>query len=779
MSDDQVNFSDEDGHKQIDYWEILLHYLSYWKWIVVSVLVCLLTVFLYLRYTPPIYNIYSTILLKDDGRGGNMDELSALQSWGIMQSMNNVENEIEILYSWNLAKAVVNELSLHTFYAYEGRVSDADLYNKTPVFVTLNQESLDTLSSTLTFNIELSEDGKTKVKGLKRAEEFGGTFDQFPFVLTTPAGKITFTQNPEITPDYDRALQVTIVNPVKAARSWLRKLDIGTTSKATSVIRLAVQETRIDRGVDFLNILVAIYNREGIEDKNRVARNMEVFIDERLSKLNEEMGIVRRDLESYKKTEKITELKTNSEIFLRVNNEYQRELVKMNTQLNLIQFLEEYMKENAGKEKMVPANLNIADPVLQTLIAEYNKTLMERDRLLRSSSWENPYVMTLTQSIRALHTDILTSISGINKGLLLTKKDLDSQALLYDNRIGSVPTQERELTEKMRNQQVLNELFMILSRKKEENALTLAVPINKAKVIDNAMSTGNPVSPKRSTYFLIALAAGVLIPLGGVYLYDLLNYRIKNRRELEKLTSVPVLGEIPVAVNNETVVVKDGVNNNMAESFRAIRTNLLFMNNNPGHQVVMVTSSMPGEGKTFVSVNLAVSLALLNKKILLIGLDIRKPMLASCLHLDGRKGMTNYLASIEDDLHELIQPSGICANLQVITSGIIPPNPAELLQNERLDYAVSSLRAEYDYIIIDSAPIGLVTDTLVLSRVADSAIYITRENYTHKKHLEWLNELMREQKLPLPSLVLNAVAGKRSGYYGYGNGAYGYSEEAN
>lgn len=776
MPDEKYYSASGGEEKHIDYIELFCKYLAHWKLILCSVIVCLLIAFLYLRYTTPVYRVFSTIMLKDDEKGGGFDEMSALQSWGIMGASNNVDNEIEILKSWNLARVIVGELELYTSYKYKGRFVDDDLYKSSPIKVELDRVSLDTLSSVISMEIRLLEDGKLKIKGKQGKNEFEGIIDGLPGKLSIPAGMVSFSLSPDVLPDYDRVLSVSIRHPEDVAASFLGRLGVEPTSKTTSAIYLSISETNIDRGIDYLKKLIEVYNREALEEKNRVALNIDEFINERLSKIDMELGGVERGLEDYKKGKGIVDLKVNTQLSLQENSSYRKDLLALETQLRLVKFLEEYMKEDNARDRMVPTNVGIIDQALLDLIKEYNTTLMNRNKLLRSSSKTNPTVITLSQTIKELKEDLLASISGVYSGLMISWENLNKQVLLYNSRINDVPTQERELSERMRDEKVKTSLYTILSRKREENALTLVVPSNKAKVIDDAMASG-PVSPKKMRIYLVALALGVCFPVGGIYLCDLLSIRIRNRKELEGLITAPVIGEVPKASDVGGVVVKDGVNNQMAEAFRAIRTNLQFLSKGAGSKVIIITSSMPGEGKTFVSINLSVSLALLNKKVLLMGVDIRKPMLAAELNLNAKIGLTGYLGGMENDVHKLIQPSGIRDNLHVMTSGIVPPNPAELLQSERLAEMIEALRREYDYIIMDSAPIGLVTDTLLMHSIADSTIYITRENYTLKKQLEWLNDIVDGQKLPSVSVVLNSVASNNLNYFGSGYGYGGYGED--
>ncbi len=769
-------FNNEEENDNIDFQEILFKYLAYWKWIVGSVIVCLIGAFIYLKCTAPVYNISSTILLKDDKKGGGVDELSTLQDWGVLNSKNNVDNEIEVLQSKNLLKSVVNELKLHTMYTLKSHIPSRQLYNSSPILAEMNKDSLDVLVYPVFMEVKMSEDGRVIVKGESDEEEFEATFPKLPAVLKVPGGTVTFTVNPQVNPIYDENISITIVNPLTIARNYARSLSVAPTSKTTSVVTLSLPETNQRRGKDFLNKLVDVYNKDAVEDKNRVALNTEAFIDARLAKLDIELGTAERDLEQYKKKEKITDIQADAELALQENSGYQKKRVEVETQLGMVKYLRDYMQDDKDRTKLMPANVGITDPTLQALSTKYNAYLLERDRLLRTSSHQNPAVQSLNNTIEAMYESILASLNSVYQGLLISKSDLDKQTKIFDTRISNVPTMEREYTEKARQQQIKSELFLILLQKREENSLALSITTNSAKIIDDAYASG-PVSPKRSLIFMVAFVLGLAIPIGFVYIRDLLNFKIQNRSELEKLTNVSVLGEIPVGEENERIAVKENVNDGMAEAFRAVRANLQFMLANTDHKVIMVTSSVPTEGKSFIAINLAASLALMGKKVLLVGLDVRKPTLAAYMSIDKTSGATNYLANIESDLSKLIRPSKFNSHLDVMPAGPIPPNPAELLLSPRMDEMFAILRHEYDYIIVDTAPVGLVSDSLTVGRVADATVYVARANVTYKKYMDWLNDLHNTNKLPNVSVLLNGVPFGKSGYYGYGYGyghGYGY-----
>lgn len=772
---EQINYQKPEEQEGVDIQELLFKYLAYWKWIAASIVFCLICAFVYLRYSVPVYSVSSTVLLKDDKKGGGMDEMNALQDWGVISGKNNVDNEIEIFRSKNLIRMVVSDLKLYTKYYSLGHISSIDLYRKSPLLVDATHGTLDSLRYTIKLMVKMTTSGALDIDGMIRDKPFKAHFDKLPAVLQTSEGLLTLTKNSAVNLEKDANLEIYVSNPSVVARGYAARLGVAPTSKTTSVIQMSITEVNVTRGIDFLNCLVDMYNRDAIEDKNRVALNTEIFINDRLQKLNGELGVAERDLEKYKKQERITNIQADAQLALQENSEYKKKLVEVETQLNLANYLDDYMKKNSDKTKLVPANVGIQDQTLQALTQQYNTCLLEKDRLLQTSSVKNPAVSTLQNTINALYTNILSSLHSVVQGLRISKNDLERQAKIYSTRISTVPTVEREFTERSRQQLIKSELFLSLLKKREENSLALAVTANSAKVIDDASSSGMPISPKRKLIYMIALVLGFAIPVGVIYLLDILNYRVRNRKELERLTKVPILGDIPlVEESGDKIVVEANKNNWETEAFRSIRTNLQFILSNSVHKSVLVTSSLPTEGKSFISINLAISLALMEKKVLLLGLDVRKPTLTKYMKIEQKKGITSYLGGMVDSVEEITYSYGKIPGFDVIPTGPMPPNPAELLMSSKLDELMVELRESYDYIVIDSAPIGLVTDSFIISRLADATIYVARQNVAEKKNIEWLNDIVNKKRLPNVSLIFNGVEYKSSYGYGYGK-KYGHN----
>ena len=519
-----------------------------------------------------------------------------------------------------------------------------------------------------------------------------------------------------------------------------------------------------------------MYNRNTNNDKNEIAQKTAEFIDERIGIISKELGSTEANLESFKRDAGITDLTSEAQIALAGNAEYEKKSVENRTQISLVNDLRKYLRGN--EYEVLPSNVGLQDAALIGAIERYNEMLIERKRLLRTSTENNPTIVNLDTSIRAMKANVQATLEGTLQGLMITKESLDREASRYSRRISNAPGQERAYVSIARQQEIKAGLYLMLLQKREENAIALAATANNAKIIDEAIADDIPVSPKRSMIYLIALVLGVGIPVGIIYLIELTKFKIEGRADVEKLTSVPVVGDIPLTDEkndkNGSIAVFENKNNLMSETFRNIRTNLQFMLNND-QKVILVTSTVSGEGKSFVSSNLAISLSLLGKKVVIVGLDIRKPGLNKVFQLSNKeRGITQYLSNPETDLMELVQLSDVNKNLFILPGGTVPPNPTELLARNGLDRAIETLKKHFDYVILDTAPIGMVTDTLLIGRVADLSVYVCRADYTHKAEYTLINELSLEKKLPNLCTVINGVDLKKRKYgYYYGYGKYG------
>ena len=535
------------------------------------------------------------------------------------------------------------------------------------------------------------------------------------------------------------------------------------------------------------------YNINTNNDKNEVAQKTAEFIDERIAIISKELGSTEQDLETFKRTAGITDLKSEAEIALTGNAEYEKRRVENQTQISLVKDLQRYLQGN--EYEVLPSNVGLQDAALAAAIAKYNEMLMERNRLLRTSTENNPTIINLTSSIHAMRANVVASMDATLKGLQITKADLQREAKRFSQRISDAPTQERQFVSIARQQEIKAGLYLMLLQKREENAITLAATANNAKIIDAAIPDEAPVAPKKIIILLAALMLGAGIPVIVIYLISLTQVTIEGRADVEKLTTLPVIGDIPVAdgLKGSSIAVFENQNNLMSETFRGIRTNLQFLLEE-GQKVVMVTSTVSGEGKSFVSANTAISLSLLGKKVVIVGLDIRKPGLNKVFNLSTKEqGITQFLTNPKRNIMDLVQQSDINSNLFILPGGAVPPNPTELLARKGLDEAIEQLKQHFDYVVLDTAPVGMVTDTQLISRIADLTVYVCRADYTRKSEFSLVNELAATNKLPCISIAINGLDlnkkkygyyygyGKYGKYYGYGKRygyGYGYGEHA-
>lgn len=780
-------------------------FLRYKYWIAASVIVCLISAFTYLRYTIPVYNITSKVLIKDqDKRSYSSGINSTFQELGFMNSSDGFDNEIEILSTKTLAKKVVRELKLYTTYFYDGSIKDNEIYGKhSPFLLDYEDGQIDSLHEAIEINISKKEENymaniKYKDSELKKL------ITGFPAHITTTFGKITIERNPllemkavnmsdvsdnqEEDNELDRDLIVRI-NPIDAvAISYTNKVSVEPTSKTTTIAQLSINDNIPERGADYLNKMIEIYNDEASIDNNQEATRTADFIDTRLGIISKELNMTEAELEQYKMVSGITDFESDAKVDVTQNIQYETQIVDISTQLNLVEYLLEYVNDSHNHLQVIPANIGLKDNSLSQVISKYNETILERNRLLRVSSENSPTVSTLTNEAEGYLVGIKASLNSAKRQFTIQRKDLIGQQNKYNSRISSAPTKERALADINRQKDVKAGLYLMLLQKREENAITLASTAYKGKMIEDPIINNIPISPKKKIILMIALVIGIALPFVYHYIRNFFYYRIENVDDLAKLTNVPLLGTVPyvkaLAKGNRTVVVQENHNSVMVEVYRILRSNLPFVLN-PNQNVILFTSTTAGEGKTSIASNLGTSIAFIGKKVLIVGLDIRKPRLAKLFKLsDENMGISNFFTRRPDDyeyLDSLIQNSGISPNLDILPAGPIPPNPAELLEKENLGSAINYLKKKYDYVLLDTAPIGLVSDTLTIGRHADLTLYVVRANYTLKADMNLVNNLSIEKRLPNINIVLNGTVAENNNYsyrryggYTYGKG-YGYS----
>ena len=789
MKETDFNEAQESKEENIDIKELLFKYVIHWPWFVGAVVACLIAAWIYLYMSTPVYNISATVLIKDDKKGGSAGMLSGLESLGLdgmISPSQNIDNEIEVLRSKTIVKEVVENLGLYISYTDEDEFPSKNMYKTSPVQVSLTPQEADLLEEPMIVEMTLQPQGSIDVNVEIGDDEYQKHFEKLPAVFPTHKGTLAFFQTPDsILPSKKaseeivgvertvRNITATINKPLAVAKGYCGNMTIEPTSKTTSVAVISLKNSNVQRGKDFINKLLEMYNINTNNDKNEVAQKTAEFINERISIISKELGSTEKDLESFKRGAGITDLTSDAQIALTGSAEYEKKRVENQTQINLLQDLQKYM-QNEGYE-VLPSNIGLQDVNLAAAINRYNDVLVERKRLLRTSTENNPTIINLDTSIHAMKENVQVSLDRVLRGLLITKADLDREANRYSRRISEAPGQERQFVSIARQQEIKAGLYLMLLQKREENAITLAATANNAKIIDDAIADDTPVSPRGKIIYLVALVLGIGIPVGIIYLLELTKFKIEGRSDVEKLTCVPIVGDIPLTDEKQgTIAVFENQNNLMSETFRNIRTNLQFMLEND-KKVILVTSTVSGEGKSFISANLAISLSLLGKKVVIVGLDIRKPGLNKVFNIPRKGvGITQYLANPEKNLMDLVQLSDVSKNLYILPGGSVPPNPTELLARDGLDKAIEMLKKNFDYVILDTAPVGMVTDTLLIGRVADLSVYVCRADYTHKNEYTLINELAENNKLPNLCTVINGLDLKRRKYgYYYGYGKYG------
>lgn len=621
-------------------------------------------------------------------------------------------------------------MNLYVTYRDEDGFPAKELYRSSPVLVSLTPQEAEKLSELMEIGMTLLPTGSVDVQIRIGEKEFQKHFDKLPAVFPTDEGTVAFFENKDtlaVSPPkeegMERHITAFINRPMSVAKKYSEALSIAPTSKTTSVAVISLKNSNTQRGKDFINKLLEVYNINTNNDKNEVAQKTAEFIDERIGIISKELGSTEQDLEDFKRSAGITDLSSEAQIALTGNAEYEKKSVENQTQINLVADLQRYMQGN--EYEVLPTNVGLQDVGLAGAIDRYNEMLVERNRLLRTSTENNPTIINLNTSIKAMRSNVQATLDATLKGLQITRDDIAREAKRYTRRISDAPTQERQFVSIARQQEIKAGLYLMLLQKREENAITLAATANNAKTIDEALSDDKPVSPKKMMIYLAALVLGMGLPVGIIYLNGLTKFKIEGRTDVEKLTTLPIAGDIPLADEKTgSIAVFENKNNLMSETFRSIRTNLQFMLEN-GKNVILVTSTISGEGKSFISANLAISLSLLGKKVVIVGLDIRKPGLNKVFNLPKREhGITQYLTNTTTNLMDLVQPSDINKNLFILPGGTVPPNPTELLARDGLDKAIDTLKKNFDYVILDTAPVGMVTDTLLIGRVADLYMFV-------------------------------------------------------
>ena len=766
-----------------------------WYWFVLSLIIFGGIGAIYLRYTTPLYQSTAKLLIKDDDNGSSRrgSSLQNITNLGTISNSAGIDNEMEILSSHSIAEDAIRDLKLYVNYTTEGKVKDVITYRDQSLVVDIDAAHLDRLNRPI--NLNITKNGSSFVVNgtysVPTDEEnsegpfsINKKFTSLPATIPTRAGIITINSNNGRTLHEGQVLKVSILSPKMASDKYVGELKIGQSGKGTSILQLQLTDEVPQRSLDYLKQLAIVYNRQANEDKNAVAHQTEKFINSRLEKINAELGKTEGELQNYKQKNGMVELKMNASNSVSNQNTSEQKLAEMETQIELFNTIaREVESSSRNLTQVIPSNVGLDDESSTSLINKYNELVLERNRLLRSASESSPVVEPLTDQIRDLNVNIRRAIAAARKNLQIQRDAVLAQVTKYTDQVEETPQQERMLTQIGRQQEVKSGLYLMLLQKREENSISLAATADKGRLIDDPQLNGK-VSPNSTYIMLIALVIGLTIPVFIILIIQFFRYKIEGHDDVARLTKLPIIADIAIASNSAKgkadIVVHENQNNQMEEIFRSLRTNLQFMLHE-GEKVVLFTSSTSGEGKTFTAANLSVSFGLLGKKVILVGLDIRRPRLAEQFGINDHKhGITNLLVKDNpnrEDVEAQILPSGVNKNLDLLMAGPVPPNPAELIARNSLDTIIEILKEKYDYIMIDTAPVGLVTDTLQIARVTNVSVYMCRADYTPKASFAMINSLAKEEKLPNMAMVLNGVdmsKRKYSYYYGYGKyGKYG------
>jgi len=773
MKDNNITFLDEDEDDDtINVREFFEKYLFHWKWFLIGIAGMLLLSFLYLRYTSRQYQVFASILVNDKNTGETQSELSIFKDLGLLNdSKSSFDNELNTLKSRSLLLQVIEELKLNVSFFKKGLVGTNEIYKDEFPF-TINFLTQDAIlrTSTLAFTITAVSETAFSIENTET-----GDVETFAYGATVSYDSCEFILIPlETTKEVSQERFIVEVVPVDEIVNQIKeRVTIAPADKKSSFINLSIIYPLKKKGIDILTSLIENYNKNAIVDKSTIAQKTNTFINERLRVISEDLLVLDKDVEVFKSANKITDIQSDTEVVLKSNANLGERIVTAQTQIKLAEFVSTYVATK--KEEIIPVNLGLSDASISETIQIYNGILLDRKRISKSSSAINPIIINLDQKLENLRTSIDESLVNLKSTLEISLQDLKTQEQFFESKIKSVPKQEREYREMQRQQQIIEALYLYLLQKREENSITLAVTTPNAKIIDSVYGSNIPISPKPIKTYLFLLVAGLLVPFAFIYVFSLFDNKVHNIADVERVLKMPMLGSIMNNKTKQKIVVSNKDRTALSESFRIVRTNILFMLSKLGKQskVIFVTSTISGEGKTFVSANLATALALSNKKVLLIGGDIRNPELINYFDMKEKEGLTHFLVDATYKAEDLIEPV-VNFNFDILQSGFITPNPSELFMNGRFDELLTYGKEHYDFVIVDTAPVGLVTDTLLLSQdKADLFVYVIRADYLDKRMLKIPQRLKKTKQIENLAILLNNTKPENIPGYGYG---YGYGQ---
>ncbi|GAB3930970.1 GumC family protein [Larkinella terrae] len=739
----------------------LQRYLRFWPWFLLSIVLALGAAYAYLLYQPPVYRVHASLLIKDEKKGGLSAE-SLMKELYLFNKNVSIDDQIEILKSYTLMDRVVKSLGLDIQYHTPTPTYAREVYAESPIRLTVEKANPQLLSAELKFTFV---DNKTFL-----LNGFSYPFNQS---IKTPYGLLRVFALKPITAS-TLPITVSVLTHSRAVNSYLDKLSVEPAAKESNVLELSLEETVPDKGEAVLNQLVNAYSKEAIFDKNKDASNMLNFIEERLALIAGELSKVEQEVESYKSTQGITDLSVQAQTFLMTVKENDAQLNEVNMRLSGLADIEKYVAKQTGDKSVAPATIGLNDPTLNGLLTKVSELELKRDELSRVMASNSPMLQSIDSQIKTIKGSINENIQTMRQQLTSSRNHLLANNQRLEGMIRTVPGKERTLLNITRQQVIKNGLYTYLLQKREETALSAASTVSDSRIVDAARTDERPVAPVKTTIFLIFGCIGLLIPIAFFEIKDALNDRVMRRSDVEEFTQVPILGEIVKGnkIITDNLVFKPQMRSVIGEQIRALRTNLHFLKTEQEkNQVLLFTSCISGEGKSFISLNLGASLAMVDHTTVILEMDLRKPQLHKNLHMENQVGLSDYLIG-KATIDELLQPIMGYTNYFIITAGPILPNPAELLSSPRLGQLFQELKQRFDYILVDSPPIGLVTDSQLIAPFADVTLFMVRHDHTPKNHLKMVDALYKEQRFQNLSIILNAIGEGESHYYNNSYGEY-------